>query len=183
MKGKALAIITAAFCAGLFVALAPDVAPDVAAGPAEDSGLVVPHIVTIDKFAAMWAPAAAAIQRAIDRRRHNRGRDRNILTQGWPYCDPACLRGGHEADGVPAAHGTTVGRSALKNDSTASVTVNRTHKGNRLPHVSSAKQNPNLPSSAQTPPTSRKRVPLGCDPAFSSVADPARADIYKRCMV
>jgi hypothetical protein len=27
-----------------------------------------------------------------------------------------------------------------------------------------------------------KRVPVGCDPAFSPFADPALAHIYKRCM-
>jgi hypothetical protein len=31
--------------------------------------------------------------------------------------------------------------------------------------------------------TSLQRPPLGCDPAFSPVADPARAAVYKRCTV
>ncbi len=64
MKGKTSAIIAAAFCAGLFVTVVPGIAPELAAGPAEDSSLVVPDIVTIDKFAAMWAPTAATVQRA-----------------------------------------------------------------------------------------------------------------------
>ncbi len=54
MTGKAMAIVAAALCAGFFASAVPDAGHDVANGPVEDSGLVAPHIVTLDKFAALW---------------------------------------------------------------------------------------------------------------------------------
>ncbi len=57
--------------------------------------------------------------------------------------------------------------------------INRTHKGARLPQASMPYPQPNDP---EIVPASPKRAPLGCDPAFSSVADPARAHIFMRCM-
>jgi hypothetical protein len=59
----------------------------------------------------------------------------------------------------------------------ASVSVDRTNKGDRLPYALSSKTHVNSSLLTTTP----KRLPLGCDPAFSSLADPTRANIYKRC--
>lgn len=36
--------------------------------------------------------------------------------------------------------------------------------------------------STETSPAPTKRIPLGCDPSFSPVADPTRAHIYERCI-
>jgi hypothetical protein len=63
---------------------------------------------------------------------------------------------------------------------TAPVSVNRINKGDRLPSVATAKSF--LKGAPSTAASSRPRLlPLGCDPAFSPIADPARAGIYKRC--
>jgi hypothetical protein len=59
----------------------------------------------------------------------------------------------------------------------ASVSVDRANKGDRLPYALSSKTHVNNSLLTTTP----KGLPLGCDPAFSSLADPKRAHIYKRC--
>jgi hypothetical protein len=179
MKGKVLAVTAAAFCAGLFASVAPDIATNVAAGLAEDSGLLVLNIVAVDKFAAMWAPTAATARR-LERGRAHLGRYRKVArAEDWPYCDPACRRGGR-ADDIARIEGvTTVARSTASANANA---VNRTLKRDRLPRELSARRNPNVSPSSESPPALIKPVPLGCDAAFSSVADPARAHVYKRCM-
>ncbi len=183
MKGKTSAIIAAAFCAGLFVTVVPGIAPELAAGPAEDSSLVVPDIVTIDKFAAMWAPTAATVQRAAKGRRHSGNRDRKIVrAQRWSYCDPACQRGGREADGTHIVQVITADRSAVKSTPTATISVNRANKGDRLPQESLAKPDPNFSPSTDAAPDLPKRVPFRCDPAFSPAAHPGNAHIDARCM-
>jgi hypothetical protein len=62
-----------------------------------------------------------------------------------------------------------------------SVSVNRINKGDRLSQTA-ANHPPHSPPSTEAV-IQPKRVPLGCDPAFSPVADPAHGNIYKRCMV
>jgi hypothetical protein len=63
---------------------------------------------------------------------------------------------------------------------TAPVSVNRANKGDRLPSVAVAKSF--LKGTPSTAASSRPRqLPLGCDAAFSPIADPTRAGIYKRC--
>ena len=55
--------------------------------------------------------------------------------------------------------------------------VDRTHKGDRLPlttKVTSATSSPLV--------TDMRRAPIGCDPAFSRNADPARGHIFGRCL-
>jgi hypothetical protein len=52
-------------------------------------------------------------------------------------------------------------------------TVNRFRKDNRLPMT----RTPGAGQSVQ------KKLPLGCDPAFSPVASPASKSVYGRCMV
>jgi hypothetical protein len=58
---------------------------------------------------------------------------------------------------------------------TPPVSVNRYHKGDRLPIV---KSNLHGLNGSQA----REKVPVGCDPAFSPVASPALATVYGRCM-
>ncbi len=55
--------------------------------------------------------------------------------------------------------------------------VNRTKKGDRLPLA--LKLTPNTSSSLVL---TLPRPPMGCDPAFSRNADPARAHIFGRCI-
>jgi len=64
------------------------------------------------------------------------------------------------------------------NQKEPSVSVDRTNKGDRLSIVSTAKARANGPSSATVSWTS---PPLGCDPAFSKVAEPQKAHIFGRC--
>jgi len=61
------------------------------------------------------------------------------------------------------------------------VSVNRVNKGDRLPQAPA--ERPSHSSSSTEAVVPPKRVPLGCDPAFSPVADPAHGNIYKRCLV
>lgn len=55
------------------------------------------------------------------------------------------------------------------------VSVNRTNKGDRLPLERTSAVS--LPGAAV-----KAHPPVGCDPAFSRVADPARAHIFGRCI-
>jgi len=60
------------------------------------------------------------------------------------------------------------------------ISVNRTHKGDRLPRASNL-QHPQINSnSTRLGPSTN--VPPGCDPAFSPVADPERGRIFGRCV-
>jgi hypothetical protein len=80
------------------------------------------------------------------------------------------------AGGVAAMTGPAVTPSGA-------MSVNRTLKGDRLPLAARThRHNVNSPST-QMAPASAKRAPLGCDPAFSPVVEPAKAHIFKRCMV
>ena len=58
-----------------------------------------------------------------------------------------------------------------------SVSVDRATKGDRLRYASASKST--LNSSHGIP--QAQRPPIGCDPAFSVVADPTHAHIYRRC--
>lgn len=69
--------------------------------------------------------------------------------------------------------------SFAQNDKTIIVSVDRTNKGDRLPQSVRLTREP--PSSSPTVSALRRKVPLGCDPAFSSAADPEHAGIFGRC--
>jgi len=81
----------------------------------------------------------------------------------------------------PAGGGTS-GPNIFAPTVERSVSVNRVNKGDRLSQAPPVdRPSHSSPSTeAVIPP---KRVPLGCDPAFSPVADPAHANVYKRCIV
>jgi hypothetical protein len=68
-----------------------------------------------------------------------------------------------------------------KSEQTLLVSVNRANKGDQLRAASTSTMHLNSSSSTAMSPISPKRPPLGCDPAFSSIADPIHAQIYKRC--
>jgi hypothetical protein len=70
------------------------------------------------------------------------------------------------------------------------ISVERSSKGDRLPQAPLARQSSNTSEPAKTETnnetkteTQRKGTPLGCDPAFSPVAEPTRAHYFNRCMV
>jgi hypothetical protein len=60
--------------------------------------------------------------------------------------------------------------------------VNRVNKSDQLT-ASPIRQVQQGSLPAESLKTSLQRPPLGCDPAFSPVADPTRATIYRRCTV
>ena len=66
---------------------------------------------------------------------------------------------------------------------TVAVSVNRAVKGDRLPTTLTQLAHPKSSPTTEASKPVLKRPPLGCDPAFSPVADPARGGIYKRCTV
>jgi len=59
----------------------------------------------------------------------------------------------------------------------ATISVNHTNKGDRLPLA--LKRNPVMPSPTVS---TLPRPPIGCDPAFSRSAEPERAHIFGRCI-
>jgi hypothetical protein len=79
--------------------------------------------------------------------------------------------------------GATNGANAASRKVQTEITaVNRINKGDQLtPALIHQVQQRLAPPAAMK--TSQQRPPLGCDGAFSPVADPARAGIYKRCTV
>jgi hypothetical protein len=71
----------------------------------------------------------------------------------------------------------TSNADAAKSERAAVQSVDRTNKDDRLPlttKVTSATSSPLV--------TSMRRAPIGCDPAFSRNADPARGHIFGRCL-
>ena len=61
------------------------------------------------------------------------------------------------------------------------LSVERANKGDRLLYASRSKTPVNNSLLTMTPQVRPPRVPFGCDPTFSALADPTRALIYKRC--
>lgn len=75
---------------------------------------------------------------------------------------------------------TITDRSAASGAQGGITIVDRTHKGDRLPLAS-----PPQPHSSSLLPSvigPSKRTPLGCDPAFSQLAEPGSARVYLRCL-
>jgi hypothetical protein len=72
--------------------------------------------------------------------------------------------------------------SVAKNVEAPMISIDRSHKGDRLVQAPLSRQHQNNPTSPTATRVWPKQTPLGCDPAFSPVADPARAHIFMRCM-
>ncbi len=70
---------------------------------------------------------------------------------------------------------------SARGEQAAFVSVDRANKGDRLPYASTSQTHVNSSLLTPTPQAPPKRPPVGCDAAFSSVADPTQAHIYKRC--
>ena len=81
---------------------------------------------------------------------------------------------------VVAGCGAMSAPADVNAERTAPVSVNRINKGDRLPAVATAKLSANGARSTAAL-SAPRRPPLGCDGAFSPIADPTRAGIYKRC--
>ena len=83
--------------------------------------------------------------------------------------------------GVAALDAPRAGNDQLA--SVSVVSVNRAEKGDQWPSATAAARLNGLSSRTKlsAPP---KGPPLGCDPLFSSIADPAKARLYyRRCAV
>jgi hypothetical protein len=65
------------------------------------------------------------------------------------------------------------------------VSVDRTHKGDRLPLAKPV----NGPEELAAPPLApartlpQSKIPTGCDPAFSPISSPQLGHVYRRCVV
>ena len=79
-----------------------------------------------------------------------------------------------------ATNGANAAARTVQTEITA---VNRINKGDQLTPALIRQVQQRLVPLAGAMKTSLQRPPLGCDGAFSPVADPARADIYRRCAV
>jgi hypothetical protein len=79
-----------------------------------------------------------------------------------------------------ATNGANATPRAVRTETAA---VNRINKGDQLTAALIHQVQQRLVPPAVAMKTSLQRPPLGCDGAFSPVADPARAGIYKRCAV
>ena len=72
-----------------------------------------------------------------------------------------------------AVHGAGAA-SSIQSDM---VSVDHTHKGDRLPLAPK-----NISTVSSPVVTTLSRPPTGCEPAFSRVADPKRSHIFGRCV-
>jgi hypothetical protein len=85
---------------------------------------------------------------------------------------------------IAGSGGAAISPDATGTEPSIKASVNRTHKGDRLPRVAMRyHQFLNNSSSTETSTTSPERPPLGCDSAFSPISAPSLAHIFKRCMV
>ena len=62
------------------------------------------------------------------------------------------------------------------------VLVDRTHKGDRLPVAKPANQADEF-AAPPSPVLPLRKVPTGCDPAFSPISAPQLAHVFRRCVV
>ena len=69
------------------------------------------------------------------------------------------------------------GAGAALNSQSDGVSVDRTHKDDRLPLAVEGTSTVSSPIV-----TTLSRPPIGCEPAFSRAADPKRAHIFGRCI-
>jgi hypothetical protein len=87
------------------------------------------------------------------------------------------------AGGILALAWWVTGAAPLWNaglmNSAPQFTVIRFRKDNRLPMT----RTPAAAHDLAMPQSVQKKLPLGCDPAFSPVASPASKSVYGRCMV
>lgn len=65
------------------------------------------------------------------------------------------------------------------------ITVDRTHKGDRLPSAKPVNGAEELAAPPLSPegPRPQGRIPTGCDPAFSPISAPQLGHVFRRCVV
>jgi hypothetical protein len=86
--------------------------------------------------------------------------------------------------GACVASATNAPGAAVRGTQTEiAININRINKGDRVTPSLIQHAQRQLSPLAEGAKAQLQRPPLGCDPAFSSVADPGRAGIYKRCTV
>jgi hypothetical protein len=100
-----------------------------------------------------------------------------FLKQGFRAICAAVILSSFAAGGITAVTTTSIANSAKD---VRVVMVNRINKGDRLPRAIAPRHHSN---SNNSPVETKKRVPLGCDPAFSPIVDPASAHFFNRCIV
>jgi hypothetical protein len=94
------------------------------------------------------------------------------------YYEVSCLGSTVLAGCVVAINIATFASIGVVGKPTANeIAVNRVNKGDRLASVKTPRAA--SPADAAFP----KRLRFGCEPAFSPIADPTHAHIYKRCTV
>jgi hypothetical protein len=77
---------------------------------------------------------------------------------------------------------SAIGAGVIAQDSrTPKVSVNRTNKADRLVQSSAARVSQRAFRAVQMFPA-LERVPLGCEPAFSTITDPRLEKIFGRCL-
>jgi hypothetical protein len=79
---------------------------------------------------------------------------------------------------VPSFPMTGAAGAALPRTERA-VSVNRAHKGDRLPIPGSTVRQFDAPVS---PPRPQSQIPPGCDPTFSPISSPLLANVFRRCI-
>ncbi|MGB6534577.1 MAG: hypothetical protein WBF58_01290 [Xanthobacteraceae bacterium] len=92
-------------------------------------------------------------------------------------CSVALLLVGLAPLPAPVGPAVGLGVGAGVSAHAPTVTVNRFRKGDRLPLFTAGRDG--TPQGLE----SRRRVPVGCDPAFSPVSTPALSTLYGRCTV
>ena len=81
---------------------------------------------------------------------------------------------------VAGGVGAVMALGVTKSETSLALTVDRSGKGDWLPSVATSKPRANGPSSVAS---TRMSPPLGCDSAFSRIAEPRQAHIFRRCAV
>jgi len=106
------------------------------------------------------------------------------LVRTFPYSFKNTIAAVTLSSFIAGGGGAAISPAATGTEPSIKASVNRTHKGDRLPQVAMHhRQSPNNSLSTETATTSPRRPPLGCDSAFSPISAPSLAHIFKRCMV
>jgi hypothetical protein len=100
-----------------------------------------------------------------------------------PALSRICVRGAIAVAGCAvffcAVNGPGAAQHAAQYEQQTMIVANPAKKGDRLPMTDAAKaRTPSFYMKSSSP----RRPPLGCDPMFSPIADPAHASLYGRCM-
>lgn len=119
----------------------------------------------------------STIIRVSDDPRHLRTATPGAFGYSLKQVAAACLLSGLIAGAITAL--TT--ESSAGSGPTYAFSVNRVDKTDRLPLARDASQ-PRSNATSTSPVRLQGRVPVGCDRAFSPVADPARANFVRHCL-